>query len=217
VFQKQYAKAYNLLNSSKDYKSEIEFVYDWAAQPKRIFDVGCGTAFYWKYFPSDVVIYGIERSIEMIIQSGLAKYIRLGDAQNSINYKGMSFEFDLVTAIFDVINYIPSQRWWSSLPVKKGGYFIFDVLDKEKIDQEGFKRTLRKIGDIERQIFPGFYDGRTIDLRILLLGSNFMETEIHKLYVYSEKDIEKYAAKSFEIVEIKKTENWQTWWKLRRK
>jgi hypothetical protein len=218
VFQKHYAKAYNLLNSSKDYKSEIEFVYNWGEQPKRIFDVGCGTASYWKYYPEITHIRGIEKSSDMIIKSGRPKEILLGDIQASkALLKAYGDCFDLSTALFDVINYIPKHWWWSHLPIKKGGYFIFDCYDKTKVDAEGFKKTHRKEGDIERLIVPGEYDGKQVTLNIVLFSEYFFHTEVHTLYMFSERDIKAWARRSFEIVEIKQKNDWKKWYKLRKK
>ena len=42
-------------------------------------------------------------------------------------------------------------------------------------------------------------------------------SEMHTMYIYSEKDIRKFCGKEFKIVDKKETETWQTWWKLKKK
>lgn len=66
MFAKHYSKYYDLFNQDKKYKKEIEFVYKWAENPKRVLDIGVGTGNYWKYINKDCEILGVERSKEMI-------------------------------------------------------------------------------------------------------------------------------------------------------
>lgn len=215
MFARHYAKYYSVLNSEKKYKDEIEFVYDWAGKPKEVLDIGCGTANYWKYFPGHVRIRGVERSEEMREASGLGEEVLNIDIQND-RIKGVN-RYGLITALFDVMNYIPVHNWWKRLPFRKNGTFIFDVWDKEKVDRDGFRRTDRIVGDVRRVIFPISYDGREVRLRVMLFGPGFVHTEVHKMFLFSKKDIERFAGKCFEIEEVKKTEKWQSWYRLRRK
>lgn len=216
MFDKSYSDYYDFLNYDKDYKSEIEMIYKMAGKPKRILDVGCGTAFYWKYLPEGIQVCGIEKSINMILKSNYAGHIAHGDVLKQPNLEGYS-KFDLVTALFDVMNYLPRHDWWYRLPLKKGGYFIFDIFDKRKVDRDGFLETRRNANGVERRIIPGNYDGRAVNLKILLHGDDWVETEIHKLYIYSQKEIETFAQGNFEIVKTLETSKWQTWYIIRKK
>lgn len=133
--------------------------------------------------------------------------------------------FDCVTALFDVINYIPNHSWWKNLPLKQGGYFIFDIWDKEKVDSEGFKQTIKKVGTairtitpLHNQILPPFgYDGKKVDLSIMIEDKGIQFFEQHRMYIWSYEDIIKFCGEEFEIVEVKKTKKWQTFYKLKRK
>jgi hypothetical protein len=153
--------------------------------------------------------------------SGKSNYSRQIQTANIQRVKfGKKSKYHCVTALFDVINYIPDHSWWKSLPVKKGGYFIFDIFDKEKVDREGFKTTIKERGNIERYIRPLEYNGKIALLKIYLTGydnQEFFTSEKHRIYVWSMKDIKRFCRGIFDIVEVKKTKKWQTWVKLRRK
>ena len=215
MFAKSYAQYYNRFNFEKDYKKEIEFVYGWAENPKRILDVGCGTANYWKYFPEGAVIRGVERSRAMIDASEHTDKILCDDVLDI--RKEWKNKVDLVTALFDVMNYIPIHNWWGKLPIKKGGYFVFDVWHKGKVDQELFKKTVRTYGDMIRIITPLEYDGKEVRLEISVECKGQVNSEIHTMYVYSHREIERLCGDDFEIVEVRQTKKWQTWYKLKRK
>lgn len=224
MFAKAYSQCYELFNSDKPYKKEIEFIYEWAGRPRDIVDLGCGRADYWKFYPKDVVITGIDRSKDMIAASDYKDNIVCGDIMIA-TYK---LPFDLVTALFDVINYLPRHDWWASLPLEKGGYFIFDCWDKEKVDKDGFKRTIKNVNGLTRTITPldrykkpmkgeRLIPTDYINLEIKVEGVEVNFKEIHTMFLYSYRDIKRFCGNDFEIVEIKKTENWQKWFKLIKK
>lgn len=210
MFAKKYSRYYDLFHREKPYKKEIDFVYKWAEKPKTIFDIGCGTAKYWKYYPDKTAIVGIDKSRAMasiaggIICADITKY----EAQGS---------FDCATALFDVLNYIPNLGWFDNIPVKKGGHFIFDVWDKEKVDRDGFEETHKKVNGIFRRITPGFYDGFDVELKIEVIESNKRFVENHQMYVHGLEDIERACGKDWQISGIQKTNTWQTWYKLKKR
>jgi SAM-dependent methyltransferase len=218
MFADKYAQYYDLMNRDKSYEKEIKFVYRWAKHPKSILDIGCGTADYWRYYPRKVTLAGIERSYHMVQRSIFRDKIQQADIRNSILPK---HPYDCVTALFDVMNYIPEHSWWGNLPIKKGGYFIFDIWDKEKVDRDGFSSRIRNVGEIERYVWPRSYNGKVASMKIFLTGyenlNEFQVSETHLLYIWREKDIRRFARECFDVVEIKKTRTWQCWYKLRRK
>lgn len=209
----EYAQYYDLINSDKPYKQEIEFVYEWAQQPKIILDLGCGTADYWQYFPLEKVsIMGVEQSQAMI-----------NNAKFPVT-QGSIFELprlkiqacDCAYALFDVINYLRHQRWWKHIPLKKGGYFIFDIWDLEKVLKDGFTTSVKRMGGFTRTIRVLERDKQRIALEVVGKDKFDKFSEIHVMYLYSQQDIKDYCGKDFEIVEIRQTQRWQTWYKLRR-
>lgn len=206
----KYAQYYDILNSQKPYKKEIEFVYKWAGKPKTILDLGAGTASYWKYYPKETQILGVDKSQSMVrkdrqvICADITTYKHLGN-------------FDCVTALFDVINYIPKHDWWVNIPIEKGGYFIFDIWDKKKVDAEGFQKTFKRIGTVSRVIEPISYDGKTAKLEIEVVDGAFHCEEIHTMYIYSNEDIKRFCGNEFVIDAIKPTKRWQTWYRLKKR
>lgn len=210
MFARNYALNYDLLNKDKPYKKEIEFVYNWAGKPMSIFDIGCGTAKYWRHYPKRTAIIGIDKSRSMasiaggVICADITKYQDKGS-------------FDCATALFDVLNYIPNLEWWDNIPVKKDGHFIFDIWDKEKADRDRFEETYKKIDGVFRRITPGFYDGHDVDLKIEVIEGAKRIVETHRMYLHSLEDIERACGDDWKITAIKKTRTWQTWYKLKRK
>lgn len=216
MFSKEYAKYYDLFNKDKLYKKEIDFIYKWAERPRNILDICCGTANYWEFFPKNTRIVGIEKSKDMIQASGKGEEIFPLDA---VFIRELDFvsDFDLATALFDAVNYIPSHNWWKDIPIKAGGFFIFDIFDKEKIRKEGFKKTSKVVGDITRTITPLSCNGDIVNLEVDVQENGLGFQEHHMLYLYSEEDINKFCGEYFEIEEIKKTKTWQVWYKLRKR
>lgn len=211
MFAKNYSTFYELLNQDKPYEQEIRFIYDWANKPKSIFDIGCGTGNYWKFYPKKTRIVGIDQSRHMahglknIICADIRKY----------KHKG---RFDCATALFDVLNYIPNNTWWKNIPLKKGGYFIFDIWDTKKIEQDGFKKTTKLIDHTTRHITPIRVEPKSVDLQIDVLIGNRDFEEIHTLYLHSYADIlAACASNGFEVVGVRSTKKWQTWYKCVKK
>ena len=216
MFDKKYAEHYDHLNQEKQYKKEVEFIYNWARHPKTILDIGCGTAHYWKFYPKSVEMIGVEKSKDMISASPYKNLIHCADLNNGIDFSAHG-SFELVTALFDVINYIQTNDWWGRLPIIPGGYFVFDVWDKEKIAKEGFKTTIRKTGGVSRVITPLDFSGDKVILKIDLVKGGFLTTEIHEMFLYDMDDIFEFAGDEFEVADFETTESWQMWWKLKRK
>jgi len=212
-FAKTYAKYYDLLNQNKPYRKECNFIYKWADRPRTMLDIGCGTADYWKHWPEGTIVIGVEKSQEMVKQSKYSLHIKEGDMNNMV----FPYSVDCVTALFDVINYIPEHDWWHRLPLKKGGYFIFDIWDKDKVDKEGFRQTIKRIGNVARVITPLGYNGKRVSLNIIISDGLIEEAEIHEMYLYDENDIKRFCGKDFNITGKKETDTWQMWYRLQKK
>jgi SAM-dependent methyltransferase len=214
MFAKRYANYYDMFNEDKPYKKEIEFVYKWAWCPEKIFDIGCGTANYWKYYPKGTYLKGVDQSNDMAQKN---KNISCAD----ITRFKTKEKFNCATALFDVINYIPEHKWWKHIPISKGDFFIFDIWDTRKIKIEGFKQTHKTVNGFTRRITPVSWDSRSVDLRIEvfdvegLLIDPFKEH--HRLYLHTPTDIKIFCGTEFDIADVKATGKWQTWYKLKRK
>ena len=216
MFNKGYSEVYDLFNRSKPYKKEIEFVWNWTHQPKKILDLGCGTANYWKYYPRGVEICGIEQSEEMVSRSKFKDKIYCGDITNIDPFTFRS-KFDAATALFDVVNYVDQNKWWKYLPLVAGGYFVFDIWNKEKVVNDGFRISIKIVNGTARIIQPIYQDETKVRLQVTVTSSTIHTNEIHEMYLYSTADVMEFAGEEFEIADIKTTESWQQWFKLKRK
>lgn len=210
MFAQNYASFYDLCNTDKSYKKEIEFVYRWADKPKWVFDVGAGTGNYWKYYPKGTYVLGIDKSGAMASQN---KNIICGD----ITKHKQTGRFDCATALFDVINYIPRHGWWKNLPLESGTYWVFDIWDKKKVDKQGFEKTIKVMKNSRRTITPIRYDGESVDLEIRVEGEDFFFTEKHRMYLHSHDEIKRFCGKEFKVVDVKPTRRWQTWYLCKRR
>jgi len=222
MFARNYARYYDKLNKRKPYQREIDFVYLWGECPKKILDIGCGTASYWKYFPPHVKIMGLEPSKAMralsphknlIIPEYAEDIACLTENRRFMEIIGTA---DAVYALFNVVNYMLFHNWWYQIPVKPGGYFIFDVYDYDKMEKERFKKTVRHIGGVKRTITPKEVDRKRAILNISIEAEGRKFSEEHHLYLYDHSDINRYCHNNFEIVDEVSTPTWQKWYKLRR-
>lgn len=219
MFAKSYARFYDELNRGKSYKQEIGFVYRWANAPASILDIGCGTAKYWNHFPVRTKMVGVERSAGMIAQSPYKNRIIQGDVSATELWETppFNFNFDAAIALFDVLNYIPRNDWWQSLPLKPGGLFIFDIWDAEKVHKDGFRATEKKAGDLTRVIEPLRNDDKVYLSITLYQHKKLIHREQHVMYVHCDENILRFCGDHFVIADKIPTDTWQTWWKLKRK
>jgi len=209
---KQYSSVYDEVNKHKNYKKETKFVYEWAGKPESILDIGAGTASYWKYFPKGTQLVGIEKSPQMIKHSK-HKSLIINEDILTCKFPKNPAKFDCLTALFDVVNYLPHQRWWENIPLKKGGCFIFDIWDLKKVNKEGFRTTVRKTGNLVRKIIPR-REKNKVHLKVIVNTPTGIIKEKHLMYLYSQKDIQKFCGNNFKITGIKHTDNWQVWYRL---
>lgn len=215
MFAESYAKVYDVLNSEKKYRQEMIFLNEWAEKPKSMLDLGCGTASYWEWLPKKLFLKGIEISRAMINASNYHEMIEQGDI-TQMEYRGQ--KYDLVTALFDVVNYIPEHYWWENLPVKKEKFFIFDCWDALRVKRDGFRKTIREFNGIRRTITPLPVADKSIALEIKVEKEGCeTQKEIHQCFIHTLEDIQKYCGDKFEIVSSRRTKTWQTWYKLKRK
>jgi len=208
----EYSKFYELMNQDKNYKGECEFVYRWANNPKTILDLACGTANYWEYFP--VTPVGVEVSKDMIDLSPSKDMIIQA---NITRYKFDKLpDFDCILCLFEAMNYIHKHDWWGRLPIRKGGSFIFDIWDKDKVDEDGFHTTEKTVDGVTRIITPERI-GNTVYLTLTIQTKEAAHTEVHTMHLYSEDQIRKFCRDNFKIADKVETDGWQTWYRLEKK
>ena len=127
-----YAKVEDLLENSEAINSLYGFYYDTLSQLSfdSLLDVGCGSGAYLvglaERFPS-VAVKGIDLSGVMVSRAK-AKGV---DAE-AIDLCDLDGSFDVITAVFDMVNYLPKESlegFFSCIRahLNEGGYFLFDI------------------------------------------------------------------------------------------
>lgn len=139
-----YADYYNLLYSNKDYASETDFIDRIikrnALSSKTILNLGCGTGKHdFLLSKLGYEVTGVDLSDEML---KIANVSRTNDQtiknqplfiKGDIRYIQLDKQFDVITALFHVISYLPTNKDIAlafdtvKKHLKPGGIFIFDV------------------------------------------------------------------------------------------
>lgn len=134
----QYSKIYDLINGSKDYKTEAEKIISLIAQYSKnkksypdMLEIGSGTGGHAKYFREHFELICLEKSSEMaeICAKKTGLHVVQGEAQSFEIHK----RFDAMTAMFHVINYLPNlnelDRFFynSSRHLNQNGVLVFDM------------------------------------------------------------------------------------------
>jgi len=135
-----YSQYYDLLNSNKDYKAEVDFVNtlirENSINVKTLLDMGCGTGAHAEIFcDKGYKVHGIDLSKEML---KIAKTRQKGKEENltfshsSIQDLNLNKKFDAIISLFHVMSYQNSNNELIKAfevakdHLKKGGIFIFD-------------------------------------------------------------------------------------------
>ena len=95
--------------------------------PKTLLDIGCGQGGFLNQLDSSIESFGIDLSQNQIT---IAKSKNL--CVECMDLKELNKNFDMQTAIFDVINYIPPKELNSFFnkcyqTLNQNGYFVFDI------------------------------------------------------------------------------------------
>lgn len=209
-----YAKYYNLIYKDKPYKKEADFVYNWANKPKTIFEIGCGTGGHAKYWCDKAKIVGVDDSAGMLKNAYRHKNIRYFNSQID---KFSNIKFDCVMALFNVMGYYLLENCLSDLPLKKGGYFIFDIWDAAKFDNDPPQLKLNNFYyDTYRATIPQRLTKRLIQIDFIIVEDTTIKAfERHFVEGYFKKDIEDLCRKhNYKIIGVKPTKTWACWYKI---
>jgi ubiquinone/menaquinone biosynthesis C-methylase UbiE len=152
IFNK-YAKIYDLLNKSKNYKKEINYFLKILKNLnlknfKNILDVGCGTGSHASYLKKKGFnISGVDISSKML---KIARKKNPKIKFKNINSK-ISKKFDICYSFFHVVSYLDTNKKlndffkYVSLALIKNGYFIFDFWHKNSVIQSPPKEKIKLI------------------------------------------------------------------------
>lgn len=212
----EYAKFYDLIYKDKPYKKEANFVYKWANKPKTILELGGGTGKHAKYWKNKAQVESIEQSKEMAYLNDCVSYI--SDIR-TFNYYTLP-KVDAVFAMFNVVGYADLIYYMNKLPIKKGGYFIFDCWDGGMIETEPPTYNCKTFGNIDRLIVPIITKySPYLKLQITIVKDNKpILTEDHIVRSYFQDEIEELCrVGNFELWEKKDEKGWTSWYKLKKR
>lgn len=216
---KDYAKFYNLLYKDRPYKQEADFVYKWANKPKKILELGCGTGQHAKHWVNKVNrIVGIDNSREMLdnaYQHSKFLYFKY-NIENLENFP--CFSFDCIVALFNVMGYCLLENCLPWLPLKKGGYFIFDVWDASKFKIQPPQPKVKYFNYGYRVSIPERYSKRLLRIDFIINECNKIKMyERHFVEGYFYKDIQDLCKKcGYKISAVKRTKGWIIWYRLQK-
>jgi SAM-dependent methyltransferase len=136
-----YAEYYDLLYSVKDYQAEAEYVCSliekFAPGAQSILDIGCGTGSHdFCFAERGYDVTGIDLSPAMVLRANAKKAEKgvsnVSFHQGNILELRLHREFDVVTSLFHVMNYLTNSAdmrtgFYNALRhVRPDGVFIFD-------------------------------------------------------------------------------------------
>jgi len=211
-----YADYYDVLNQSKDYLNESNFIiknYETYSSNKlkNILDLGCGTGKHAKEFVArGYEVYGVELSKTMIA-SGFQHHRYHTFNANIIDFKS-PVEVELATSLFHVISYINKDSDLKNLfdSVAKNlltsGLFIFDCWYQPAVDHYGTPSKTRiyenDILEVSRTSNSYKEDSNiirvTFDISVLYKANNEIKefVETHHMRAFSKSEISDFAKSS---------------------
>lgn len=220
-FAKKYVENYELIYKDKPYQKEAEFVYKWANKPKTIVSLGCGLGKHEQHWCKSCKVIAIDGSSEMIKRA--YQHRNIVYLNENIDDKLLKIPpKDCVVAMFNVLGYVLLEDCISYLPIKKGGYFIFDIWDASKFTINPPKVEIKKFGFKYRVAVPARISKRLIKINYFIVDQapeeDVLESfETHYVEGYFKKDIEDLCRKQgYKIVSIKPTKNWTVFYKLQK-
>lgn len=220
---KDYADYYDLIYAQKSYKDEANFVYSWAKKPKTILDLACGTGKHIYYLaPKVEEIIGTDASLEMLSRAYIRtkKYDNVRYIFNKTDKRLLDLpKVDCVISLFNAVGYIGLEKCLKYIPLKKNGYFIFDIFNEERIKKEGFNIMIKEYNWGTVQINPVWSNRHEAKLKILVVpAKKKFFTEYHRIFLYSSLDMKRVCHNyGYKITDIKPTETWAIWYRLQRK
>ena len=174
----QYSEYYDLINTSKDYKSESSYVLDVLnkyseVQLKSILELGSGTGNYSEYFcKKSIEVTGIELSKDMVNISLDKEINGFYPIHGDISIHKENKTFDAVISLFHVISYLTDNDSLincflnTNHHLVSGGIFLFDIWYTPAVLTQLPETRIRRISsenlNITRLAEPIVYSSKNI-------------------------------------------------------
>lgn len=214
---KEYAKYYDLIYADKDYEGEAEMVWKWAKEPNTILDLGIGTGQHAKWWSERTsVVWGIDNSDEMIkraLKTAPLAIIKNGKIEDE---KWKNQIFCCVAAMFNVMGYLSSLNF--NIPVKKGGYFIFDCWDYRKVLKTPPTVRRKVFGKYTRISIPTMLFPWEVMVEFFILKKDkCVAYERHMVCTYKKSYlVMKLKEKGFKLIATRQGQGWVRWYKFQK-
>jgi len=140
---KEFTEVYDIFMKHVDYKGWYKFLKTYMKTKGEVLDLGCGTGeFIYRLLKDDFAVTGVDISegmLEMAEKKIKSKNLKNNDykliKKDIINYEHNN-EADYIMCNFDTVNYFENKQEFKKFiaksykNLKKGGYLIFDIVDK---------------------------------------------------------------------------------------
>lgn len=178
------ARYYDIFHKNKDYKAEALAIREKFPKAKTVLEVGSGTGLMTVELEKvGFIVHGLEPSHAMIHEAGQNKRIagegvRIGTLED---FDLMSHEkFDLVLALYDVLNYVPDFEGAISKMHELGNEIYYEIWPKQSVKPFMYS----SVGKYKR-LRLGFEFRSKIYLWYLYWGDGFV-IDAHKLYMHQQ-------------------------------
>lgn len=205
-----YSKVEPYLGFSDEVKHLHQLFFDIVDEikPKTLLDLGCGQGDFMLSLPKKIDIKGIDLSPEQVLvckEKGLNA--------KAIDIANLDEKFDVITATFDVLNYIPKENLNTFIGhiynrLEDGGYLIFDV-NSQFAFEEIVTGSIVIDKDDKFISIDANYEKPTLKTQITLFtkqndGSFFKEQDSIAQYYHSKEVLKKALKKaSFDVEAVK--------------
>lgn len=122
-------------------------------------------------------------------------------------------------SLFNVMGYVLLEDCISYLPIKKGGYFIFDVWAAAKFLRQPPQVKVKYFSDDKFRIaVPTRETERMIKIHFFIGSDKGIESfETHYVEGYFKNDIKQFCKKTgFKLIASMPTNTWTVWYKLQK-
>jgi SAM-dependent methyltransferase len=196
-----YSAGYNLLNEGKDYKKELDFVFETVSAivgkefiPKSVIDFGCGSGKHLAELQNSIErVVGVDRSKDMLSAAFDLLPNEYELIHSDIGSFNTSESFDLVFSLFHVASYQTTFQeivaYWNTISssLSMDGFAFIDFWNRTAWDQEPPERrvteksneltSVRRVSTPTIDFLSGIVD---LDITVTFSGSENKEEEYHE-------------------------------------
>lgn len=168
-----YGAYYDLLNATKDYAAEADYVARLLGDARSILELGCGTGRHAELLASKGFdVLGVDRSEEMLAVARRRTAPRLAFAHGDAQTFRAGRTFDAVISLFHVVSYQVEQPELQAMlatartHLPDGGTFLFDVWYGPAVLTERPERRVRQFENdqlaVTRTAEPRMYPNENV-------------------------------------------------------